>query len=225
MAIIRAAHERDFTIITNAALRDTNLSLKAKGLLALMLSEHDGWNFTIKGLSAKCKEGVDAVAAIVKELEAQGYVVRRRERSTTGHFTAATYTIYEKPIREAPKPEKSVLDKPAADKPSTVSPPTVKPVQSNIVPIGGLTSAEDKNPLSMVLQNVPDQVNAGTSLEEAVAGITAIVSFEEGVTKTVTAEELQFTAIPIADRHMAWKDPIFHSHHKYIGKFQTLGTM
>lgn len=64
-------YERDFTIITNAALRDTNLSLKAKGLLALMLSEHDGWNFTIKGLSAKCKEGVDAVAAIVKELEAQ----------------------------------------------------------------------------------------------------------------------------------------------------------
>lgn len=71
MAIIRAAHERDFTIITNAALRDTNLSLKAKGLLALMLSEHDGWNFTIKGLSTKCKEGVDAIAAIVKELEAQ----------------------------------------------------------------------------------------------------------------------------------------------------------
>lgn len=127
MAIIRAAHERDFTIITNAALRDTNLSLKAKGLLALMLSEHDGWNFTIKGLSTKCKEGVDAIAAIVKELEAQGYVVRRRERSTTGHFTAATYTIYEKPIREAPKTGKAVLDKPATDKPSTVSPPSEIP--------------------------------------------------------------------------------------------------
>jgi len=69
-------------------------------------------------------------------------------------------------------------------------------LQSNIVPIGGLTSAEDKNPLSMVLQNAPDQVNVGTTLEEAVAGITAIVTFEEGVTKTVTAEELQFTAIP-----------------------------
>ncbi len=69
-------------------------------------------------------------------------------------------------------------------------------LQSNIVPIGGLTSAEDKNPLSMVLQNVPDQVNVGTTIEEAVAGITAIVTFEEGVTKTVTAEELQFTAIP-----------------------------
>ena len=69
-------------------------------------------------------------------------------------------------------------------------------LQSNIIPIGGLTSAEAKNPLSMVLQNVPDQVNVGTTLEEAVSGITAIISFEEGVTKTVTAEELQFTAIP-----------------------------
>lgn len=72
-------------------------------------------------------------------------------------------------------------------------------LQSNIVPIGGLTSAEDKNPISMVLQNVPDQVNVGTSLEEAVADVTALVSFEEGVTKTVTAEELQFTAIPNMD--------------------------
>ena len=160
MAIIRAAHERDFTIITNAALRDTNLSLKAKGLLALMLSEHDGWNFTIKGLSAKCKEGVDAVAAIVKELEAQGYVARRRERSTAGHFAAATYTIYEKPIREAPKPEKPVLDKPAADKPSTVSPPTVKPVQRNtIVPKTIVTKPCVRKPLPSIHPIHPEPVD------------------------------------------------------------------
>ena len=160
MAIIRAAHERDFTIITNAALRDTNLSLKAKGLLALMLSEHDGWNFTIKGLSAKCKEGVDAVAAIVKELETQGYVVRRRERSTAGHFAAATYTIYEMPIREAPKPEKPVLDKPAADKPSTVSPPTVKPMQrSTMVPKTIVTKPCVRKPLPSIHPIHPEPVD------------------------------------------------------------------
>ena len=160
MAIIRAAHERDFTIITNAALRDTNLSLKAKGLLALMLSEHDGWNFTIKGLSAKCKEGVDAVAAIVKELEAQGYVMRRRERSTAGHFAAATYTIYEKPIREAPKPEKPVLDKPAADKPSTVSPPTVNSVQRNtIAPKTIVTKPCVRKPLPSIHPIHPEPVD------------------------------------------------------------------
>jgi len=68
--------------------------------------------------------------------------------------------------------------------------------QTNIVPIGGLTSAQDKNPISMVLQNVPDQVNVGTSLEEAMTNVSAIVTFEEGVSKTVSASELHFSAIP-----------------------------
>lgn len=69
-------------------------------------------------------------------------------------------------------------------------------LQTNIVPIGGLTSAEDKNPESMELQNVPEQVLVGTSLEDAMANVTAVVAFEEGVTKTVTASELSFSVIP-----------------------------
>ncbi|WP_458410139.1 bacterial Ig-like domain-containing protein [Bacteroides congonensis] len=69
-------------------------------------------------------------------------------------------------------------------------------LQTNIVPIGGLTSALDKNPVSMVLQDVPDQVNVGTPLEEAMANVSAIVTFEEGVTKTVPATELTISAIP-----------------------------
>lgn len=69
-------------------------------------------------------------------------------------------------------------------------------LQTNIVPIGDLTSALDKNPVSMVLQDVPDQVNVGTPLEEAMVNISAIVTFEEGVTKTVPAAELSISAIP-----------------------------
>ncbi len=69
-------------------------------------------------------------------------------------------------------------------------------LQTNVVPIGGLTSAQDKNPVSMKLQNVPNQVNVGTSLELAMANISAIVTFEEGVTKTVPASELYISAIP-----------------------------
>ena len=69
-------------------------------------------------------------------------------------------------------------------------------LQTNIVPVGGLTSAADKNPVSMVLQNVPAQISLGTSLEEAMTNISAIVTIEEGVTKTVTASELSFSAIP-----------------------------
>ena len=69
-------------------------------------------------------------------------------------------------------------------------------LQANIEPIGGYTSADDKQPLSMELSGVPGEVLIGTPLEEAMASVTATINFEQGVSKTVTAEELQFEAIP-----------------------------
>lgn len=71
-------------------------------------------------------------------------------------------------------------------------------LSSKIGTTGGSISA-DKNPKSMVLQNVPEDVDAGTPIEEAMAGVTAIVTFEEDVTKTVKASELSFSAIPDID--------------------------
>ena len=70
---------------------------------------------------------------------------------------------------------------------------------ANIEPIGGFTSAEDKNPVSMTLENVPDEVVKGTTLEDAMANISATVQFEEGVSKVVPAAELLFSAIPDMD--------------------------
>jgi hypothetical protein len=69
-------------------------------------------------------------------------------------------------------------------------------LQTNIVPIGGLTSAKDKAPVSMVLQNVPGEVDEGTLLDNAMANVSAVVTYEEGVKKTVPASELYFSAIP-----------------------------
>jgi hypothetical protein len=69
-------------------------------------------------------------------------------------------------------------------------------ISTNIDPIGGRTSANDKQPLSMELTGVPSEVLVGQTLEEAMANVTATVTFEEGVTATVTAENLQFEAIP-----------------------------
>lgn len=66
---------------------------------------------------------------------------------------------------------------------------------ANVEPIGGFTSAEDKNPVSMVLNNVPAKVDAGTALEDAMAGVSATVTFEEGVVKEIPASELYFSAI------------------------------
>ena len=71
---------------------------------------------------------------------------------------------------------------------------------ANIEPIGGYTSALDKNPISMTLENVPDEVVKGTSLEDAMANVSATVQFEEGVSKVVPAAELLFSAIPDMDK-------------------------
>ena len=70
---------------------------------------------------------------------------------------------------------------------------------STIEPIGGFTSKEDKQPLSMEVTGVPTEVLVGTPMEEAFANVTAVVQFEQGVSKTVTAEDLQFEAIPNYD--------------------------
>ena len=69
-------------------------------------------------------------------------------------------------------------------------------ISTNIEPIGGCTSAEDKQPLSMELTGVPSEVLVGTELNEAMANVTAVITFEQGVTANVTAEDLQFKAIP-----------------------------
>ena len=68
-------------------------------------------------------------------------------------------------------------------------------LSTNIVPIGGLTSAADKQPVSMTLNNVPEEVDLGTSLDDAMQNVSAEVTYEEGVKKTIPASELYFSAI------------------------------
>ena len=69
-------------------------------------------------------------------------------------------------------------------------------LQTNIVPVEGLTSAKDKAPVSMKLLNVPEDVDEGTTIEEAMANVSAEVIFEEGMKKIIPASKLYFSAIP-----------------------------
>ena len=70
----------NFSIIANEVIRDKNLSNKAKGLLVTMISLPPDWDYTVKGLSYICKDGIDGIKAQLKELEAAGYLIRKRER-------------------------------------------------------------------------------------------------------------------------------------------------
>lgn len=74
-------------------------------------------------------------------------------------------------------------------------------MQSNVEPIGGYTSAQDKAPVSMVLNNVPAEVDENTPLEKAMENVSATVTFEEGITKVIPAKELYFS--PINDMNVS----------------------
>ena len=69
MAVFRIEKTRDYTVMANHHLRNTALSLKAKGLLSLMLSLPEDWDYTTKGLARICRDGVDSICATVRELE------------------------------------------------------------------------------------------------------------------------------------------------------------
>ena len=139
MAIFRVERTRDYTVMCNYHLRDQNLSLKAKGLLSMMLSLPDDWNYTTKGLATICKEGVEAIGTGLKELEKAGYIVRRLLRGDHGRITDTEYIIYERPqvveLSEpespAPVPEEPGTASPHPGNPDTVAPDTDAPGSEN----------------------------------------------------------------------------------------------
>ena len=146
MAVFRIEKTRDYTVMSNFHLRDKALSLKAKGLLSLMLSLPDDWDYTTKGLAFICKDGVDSICSTVRELESAGYIQRCRIRDSHGRLGEIEYTILEKPVEpgeeaEADSPPKRenpvlvnpVLDNPVLDDPVLDMPEQEKPEQEKPV--------------------------------------------------------------------------------------------
>ena len=74
MAVFRIEKTRDYTVMSNHHLRNAGLSLKSKGLLSMMLSLPEDWNYTTRGLAKICKEGTDSIGSALKELERAGYI-------------------------------------------------------------------------------------------------------------------------------------------------------
>ena len=131
MAVFRIEKTRDYTVMSNHHLRDKSLSLKAKGLLSLMLSLPEEWDYTTKGLARICKDGVDSICAGVRELEEHGYVIRQRVRNPNGQLGAIEYTILEQPRPPEPKPQKPERENPVLDNPEQASPVLEEPEQEN----------------------------------------------------------------------------------------------
>ncbi len=127
MAVFRIEKTRDYTVMSNHHLRNENLSLKSKGLLSMMLSLPENWNYTTRGLASICKEGTDSIGSALKELERAGYIVRNRLRDEKGKIVDVEYVIYETPHL----PENSVPHTPLPD---TAYPDTENPDMDNPCP-------------------------------------------------------------------------------------------
>ena len=154
MAVIRTEKNGNYTTMSNFHLKDRNLSLKAKGLLSLVLSLPDEWHLSVEGTARICLEGRDAVQAGFSELEKNGYLIRRQLRTPDGKLSGVEYVIYERPQavkgkdpREMEKPgagrpsaEKPLTEKPSAEKPLTGKPSAEKPSAEK--PLTGKPSAE-----------------------------------------------------------------------------------
>lgn len=136
MAVFRVEKTKDFTIMSNHHLRNPKLSLKAKGLLSLMLSLPEDWDYTTKGLAQICKEGVDSIGTALKELERYGYLTRRRLRCENGQLGDIEYTIHETPAEVSgesgsPKRENPGQVNSGQAKPEQEKPGQEKPAQLN----------------------------------------------------------------------------------------------
>lgn len=101
MAIFRVEKTKEYTVMSNYHLRDKNLTLKAKGLLSWMLSNAEGWDYSVAGIVAVMKENRDAINSALTELEDYGYLTRRQVRDG-GKFGGVEYLITEKPFTENP---------------------------------------------------------------------------------------------------------------------------
>ena len=101
MAVFRINKNKDYTIMGKYHLREKNMSLKAKGLLSVMLSLPDDWDYSVEGLVSICEESKTSIQAILKELEDNKYLVRKRLQNDKGQFIYE-YNIYEKPYTEEP---------------------------------------------------------------------------------------------------------------------------
>lgn len=111
MSVIRVNKTKDFTVMSNHHLKNKNLSLKAKGLLSVMLSLPEDWDYSVAGLSAISLENDSAIKSALKELRLEGYLVitKKMPNDTDSGRIEYVYDVYEEPIQAREKQGIEVL--------------------------------------------------------------------------------------------------------------------
>lgn len=119
MSVFRINKTNNFTVMSNYHFKEKKMSLKSKGLLSLMLSLPETWDYSIAGLAALSKDGKDSVMSALAELEKFGYLTRKRITDDKGRFAGVEYNIFEepqkKPVAVKPNEDNEKSDKPNSE--------------------------------------------------------------------------------------------------------------
>ena len=122
MSIFRVHKSNNFTVMSNTHFKEKKMSLKAKGLLSLMLSLPDDWNYSVSGLVTLSKDGKDSVMSALAELETFGYLERIRTINNKGQFSGIEYNIFEFPQTDIPITELQNTETPILEETNTEKP-------------------------------------------------------------------------------------------------------
>lgn len=106
---------QDYTVLSNVFLKDRNLSIKAKGLLAVVMGLPEDWEFSINGLCSILKEGKTAIYNVIDELKGYGYCNVVMCRDELGRISGSDYTFFEEPQIELPQTDKPYTENPDMD--------------------------------------------------------------------------------------------------------------
>lgn len=154
MGVVRVNKTANYTVLSNYHFKEKGMSLKAKGLLSLMLSLPDSWNYTIAGLVSLSKDGKDSVMSALSELEKFGYLIRSQKVNDKGQFSGVEYNIYEQPQEVNPdaanqNAEKQNSENSNAENQAQLNTNFIKNLKNEVL--------EELNTYSEVLSNVTDR--------------------------------------------------------------------
>lgn len=142
MAIIKHdTHLRCYTVMNNTCLQDPNMSMKAKGLYAYLMSLPEDWVLHQTELKRHFKDGRDSIRTAVNELIENGYVTKVDTRNELGQIVDCTYTVYEEPRKSTENP---ATEKPITENPTSVNPSIQSTNINKVLNNTNIYTAEEK---------------------------------------------------------------------------------
>ena len=193
MSVIRVNNTKGFTVMSNYHFQDKEISLKAKGLLGLMLSLPSNWDYSVNGLVTIVKENKAAVQSALKELEEHKYLKRTRVQDETGRFDYV-YDIYEKPYDKLPCTENRCTDIQCTENRCTENQPQINTNKQNTKELStnrlNTNEYKEKNNKKESVNSVIAEYTENKDLQDALHGF---VEMRNKARKPLTARAMKLS--------------------------------